>query len=39
MGDEFYLRYYQGHHGKWGHEFIEFEFRPDGRVSWVVGWT
>lgn len=34
MGDpnEFYLRYYQGHHGKWGHEFIEFEFRPDGRV-------
>ncbi|KAJ9520137.1 hypothetical protein QJQ45_030053, partial [Haematococcus lacustris] len=33
MSDDFYLRYYQGHHGKWGHEFIEFEFRPDGRAS------
>ncbi|KAF2292011.1 hypothetical protein GH714_000131 [Hevea brasiliensis] len=27
--DEFYLRYYVGHKGKFGHEFLEFEFRPD----------
>ena len=27
---EFYLRYYVGHKGKFGHEFLEFEFRPDG---------
>ncbi|KAF5842191.1 mago nashi-like protein [Dunaliella salina] len=33
--DDFYLRYYQGHHGKWGHEFIEFEFRPDGRLRYA----
>jgi protein mago nashi len=25
--DEFYLRYYTGHQGKFGHEFLEFEFR------------
>ena len=30
--DEFYLRYYVGHQGKFGHEFLEFEFRPDGKV-------
>ncbi|KAG5561969.1 hypothetical protein RHGRI_004866 [Rhododendron griersonianum] len=29
-GGEFYLRYYVGHKGKFGHEFLEFEFRPDG---------
>ena len=29
---EFYLRYYVGHKGKFGHEFLEFEFRPDGRL-------
>jgi len=28
---EFYLRYYVGHKGKFGHEFLEFEFRPDGK--------
>ena len=28
---DFYLRYYVGHHGKFGHEFLEFEFRPDGK--------
>lgn len=26
----FYLRYYVGHKGKFGHEFLEFEFRPEG---------
>ena len=31
MGDEFYVRYYVGHKGKFGHEFLEFEFRPDGK--------
>ena len=30
---EFYLRYYVGHKGKFGHEFLEFEFRPDGKLS------
>jgi protein mago nashi len=30
--DEFYVRYYIGHKGKFGHEFLEFEFRPDGQV-------
>ena len=29
---EFYLRYYVGHKGKFGHEFLEFEFRPDGKI-------
>lgn len=26
--EDFYLRYYVGHKGKFGHEFLEFEFRP-----------
>lgn len=30
LGSDFYLRYYVGHKGKFGHEFLEFEFRPDG---------
>ena len=30
MSADFYLRYYVGHKGKFGHEFLEFEFRPDG---------
>ena len=29
---DFYLRYYIGHKGKFGHEFLEFEFRPDGKL-------
>ena len=32
MADDFYVRYYVGHRGKFGHEFLEFEFRPDGKV-------
>ena len=32
--DEFYCRYYQGHKGKFGHEFIEFEFRPNGELRY-----
>ena len=34
---DFYLRYYVGHKGKFGHEFLEFEFRPDGNNSVVLG--
>ncbi len=31
----FYLRYYVGHRGKFGHEFLEFEVREDGRVRYA----
>lgn len=31
MSEDFYLRYYIGHDGKYGHESLEFEFRPDGK--------
>ncbi|CAF2052487.1 unnamed protein product [Brassica oleracea] len=34
-GNEFYLRYYVGHKGKFGHEFLEFEFRPDGKLRYA----
>lgn len=34
--DDFYLRYYVGHQGKFGHEFLEFEFRPDGKVKFYI---
>ncbi|KAH0905324.1 hypothetical protein HID58_037151, partial [Brassica napus] len=33
--NEFYLRYYVGHKGKFGHEFLEFEFRPDGKLRYA----
>ncbi|CCG82262.1 Mago nashi domain protein [Taphrina deformans PYCC 5710] len=26
----FYLRYYSGHSGRFGHEFLEFDFKSDG---------
>jgi Mago nashi protein len=29
---DFYCRYYVGHKGKFGHEFLEFEFSADGKV-------
>ncbi|RLM62044.1 hypothetical protein C2845_PM14G03500 [Panicum miliaceum] len=32
---EFYLRYYVGHKGKFGHEFLEFEFRPDSKLRYA----
>lgn len=35
MSDDFYLRYYVGHKGKFGHEFLEFEFRPDGKLRYA----
>ena len=31
IGD-FYVRYYIGHSGKFGHEFLEWELRADGKV-------
>jgi len=33
--EEFYLRYYVGHKGKFGHEFLEFEFKADGRLRYA----
>ncbi|CAF2980231.1 unnamed protein product, partial [Rotaria sp. Silwood2] len=35
LNDDFYLRYYVGHKGKFGHEFLEFEFRPDGKLRYA----
>ena len=32
---KFYLRYYVGHKGQFGHEFMEFEFNPDGRLRYA----
>ncbi|CAH0488072.1 unnamed protein product [Peronospora effusa] len=33
--DDFYVRYYVGHRGKFGHEFMEFEFRADGKLRYA----
>ncbi|KAL3086687.1 hypothetical protein niasHT_007737 [Heterodera trifolii] len=33
--EQFYVRYYVGHKGKFGHEFLEFEFRPDGKLRYA----
>lgn len=30
---DFYCRYYVGHKGKFGHEFLEFEFTSSGLVQ------
>ena len=32
---DFYLRYYVGHKGKFGHEFLEFEFQPNGKLRYA----
>ena len=32
---DFYLRYYVGHKGRFGHEFLEFEVRGDGRLRYA----
>eukprot|EP00800_Vazella_pourtalesii_P012321 TRINITY_DN29126_c0_g1_i1.p1 TRINITY_DN29126_c0_g1~~TRINITY_DN29126_c0_g1_i1.p1 ORF type:complete len:150 (+),score=34.18 TRINITY_DN29126_c0_g1_i1:64-513(+) len=32
---DFYLRYYVGHKGKFGHEFLEFEFQPSGKLRYA----
>jgi len=33
--EDFYVRYYVGHKGKFGHEFLEFEFRPGGKLRYA----
>jgi len=33
--EDFYIRYYVGHRGKFGHEFLEFEVRPDGQLRYA----
>jgi protein mago nashi len=33
--NEFYCRYYVGHRGKFGHEFMEFEFTKDGKLRYA----
>ncbi|RLN47391.1 hypothetical protein BBJ29_001951 [Phytophthora kernoviae] len=33
--DDFYVRYYVGHRGKFGHEFMEFEFRAGGKLRYA----
>lgn len=33
---DFYLRYYVGHKGQFGHEFLEIEFRPDGEIDYLL---
>ena len=35
MSDDFYVRLYIGHKGKFGHEFLEVEFRPDGKLRYA----
>merc|ERR1712233_62631 len=35
VSEDFYIRYYVGHKGKFGHEFLEFEFRPDGKMRYA----
>eukprot|EP01036_Dinobryon_divergens_P023250 gene23250-31576_t len=32
--DPFYCRYYVGHKGKFGHEFMEFEITSDGKLRY-----
>jgi protein mago nashi len=32
---DFYCRYYVGHSGRFGHEFLEFELRDDGTVRYA----
>ena len=35
MTEDFYVRYYVGHKGKFGHEFMEFEFSSDGKLRYA----
>ena len=32
---EFYLRYYVGHSGRYGHEFLEFEITQERKLRYV----
>ena len=33
--NDFYVRYYVGHKGKFGHEFLEFELQGNGRLRYA----
>ena len=33
--NDLYIRYYVGHEGRFGHEFLEFEIRSDGRLRYA----
>lgn len=33
--EPFYLRYYSGHNGRFGHEFLEFDFLDDGSARYA----
>jgi protein mago nashi len=33
---DFYLRYYVGHAGRFGHEFLEYEVREDGTIRYEL---
>jgi protein mago nashi len=33
--DDFYVRYYVGHKGRFGHEFMEFELSPSGKLRYA----
>ncbi|KAG5179326.1 protein mago nashi [Tribonema minus] len=35
MTDQFYCRYYVGHMGRFGHELLEFELSPDGKLRYA----
>uniref|UniRef100_A0A8C6QY79 Mago nashi n=1 Tax=Nannospalax galili TaxID=1026970 RepID=A0A8C6QY79_NANGA len=35
MESDFYLCYYVGHKGKFGHEFLELKFQPDGKLRYA----
>ena len=35
VDDDFYVRYYVGHKGRFGHEFLEFEFSASGDVRYA----
>ena len=35
MSVDFYCRYYVGHKGKFGHEFMEFEVQGDGKLRYA----
>lgn len=37
--EDFYLRYYVGHKGKFGHEFLEFELQQNGKLRCAAAHT
>ena len=35
MSEDFYCKYYIGHRGRFGHEYMEFELYSDGRLRYA----